>query len=229
MLRCVTREDKIARYAIHADVTSPDGETRSGDVSVRLGYSALSVDLWAGETLVDGKAFPLTVKTLSLDGNPLPADAQVAIHRLRQPLQPHPAGLLHDYWNRGDIEEPAGEFGQEWKEWPAGELVYTGNVDTRSSNPETLSVNLPRGLYRAECTSKDPSGREVRSLLAFMVLPDWDSKVFGIKLPFVAHVRSSTVAVGENLEAVCHRLSRVIKCADLSTTTVNKWRNSRPA
>jgi opacity protein-like surface antigen len=74
-------------FTIHADVTDTTGETRSGDRTVRAGYTALQASLIADEWQTPDKPVEFTVATKSLDGDPQPANGTVTIYALKQPAQ----------------------------------------------------------------------------------------------------------------------------------------------
>ncbi len=75
---------------------------------------------------------------------------------------------------------------------PVQELGFS----TKKANPETLRLKLGAGLYKIECLSRDSYGKEVKSSLPLMVLPEWGKTKFGLKLPSVAKLASATVEVG---------------------------------
>ncbi len=201
-------DDPIFNYSIHADVVSTDGETRSADTYVRLGYSALSIMLSSGESLEDNKTFPLIISTQTLDGNKLKAKAALKIFRLKEPTEPvKPKLSYYYYYDYGYEDNETGdeagkEFGENWMAWPQDKVVYETGLSTEISNPDTLDVRLETGLYKVECTAKDEYGKEVKAFLPLMILPDWNAKQFTIKLPSVSKVRENPVEVGKNAEVI---------------------------
>ena len=197
-----SENDPIFTYSIHADVISPDGETRSGEAAIRVGYTALDVNVTTDKDLYNNKGFPLIIATQTLDGNYLPRTVQIEIYRLKEPNNPIRENLLNKRGRNDGIASGEGEFGEDWTTWPKDTIVYKANTNTEHTNPDTTFIKLPCGLYKAECLSKDLFGKEVKALLPLLVLSDWDSKKFSIKLPFIAKVKNESVEVGEALQAL---------------------------
>ncbi len=200
--RISAESDPTFSYSIHADVISPDGETRSGDGVIRIGYKALEADVATDQNIFNNKKFPLIFATQTLDGNRLSAKGKIEIYKLKEPIKPIRAKLGYNYWNNNVIEDTTEEFGENWMLWPKDDLVYTANVSTEISNPDTVYAALPSGLYKIECVTKDKYDKEVKAYLPLMILPDWDSKNFNIKLPSVVRIKSNPIEVGEELEAL---------------------------
>ncbi len=195
------KDDPSFEFTSSADVTASDGETRSASTSLTLGYKALAVRMLAGEDLQEGRSFDLAIATQTLDGNPIPAEGKVVVSRLKEPEEPVPGKLWsYDWWwyyneDKGGAEVEK-EFGPDWKAWPVDRAVQEMKFATGKSNPETLRLKLPAGLYKLECVSRDQFGKEVRSPLPLMVLPDWGGSRFPIKVPSIAKLQSARVEVG---------------------------------
>lgn len=194
-----TDDNPTFTYRIHADVVSPDGETRSADTYVRIGYSALALNIESGEYVENNVRFPLIVGAQTLDGNALTAKAEIRIYRLKQPAQPIRARLSAQ-WRNDAFEDAYGGFGDNWMVWPNDDVVYETSISTERSNPDTIFSELPAGLYKVEAIAKDKYGKEVKAFLPLMVLPDGRSKKFNIKLPSVAKAKNAAVQVGKDLQ-----------------------------
>lgn len=197
------KEEPSFEFSVNADVTASDGETRSGESSVTLGYKALSLRMQAPEDAQEGQAFDLVIGSQTLDGQPLRAEGKVIVSKLREPEKPVPGKLWsYDYWwwwqpeETGTRTEVQKEFGPDWKTWPVDKAVLEIKFSTSKTNPETLRLKLPAGLYRLECVSRDQFGQEVRSPLPLMVLPDWSNKKFSLKIPSLAILQNRKVEVG---------------------------------
>ncbi|KPJ72676.1 hypothetical protein AMJ52_05605, partial [candidate division TA06 bacterium DG_78] len=198
-------DDPRFTYRIHVDVTSPDGETRSGDGSVTLGYSALAITLSTDDQPQNNEQFSIGVATQTLDGVSIPGTTTLQVYRLKEPSEPIPEKFweydLHPFKEQSD--EDAGEkFSSNWLTWPRDTLVYETSLTTTDNNPRIVTLKLPTGLYKLECSGQDNFGREVRALLPLMVLPDWNDKIFNIKLASLVRVNSNTVEVGKELEVL---------------------------
>lgn len=196
-------DDPRFSFTIHADVTSPDGETISADRRIVLGYSAMEIKLATTDQMQENTKFSIQVTTQTFDGVDLPASAQIYIYKLQEPPRPIPEKL----WKHQPLgiqrkldeseEEP---FTDDWRKWPKDKKVYEAGLTTQYENPESVSIALPTGFYRAECYAYDGYGKKVKALLPFMVIPDWDKKHFSLKLPFIVSTKSNTVQVWDNFE-----------------------------
>jgi hypothetical protein len=190
-------------YSINVDVTSPDGETRSTDAWVVLGYSAIELKLSTEDQPESNKEFYITIATQTLDGKRLAGEATLWIYRLQEPDTPIPEKLWHAthklYGISGPQEEDTVQFASDWETWPADSIVHEIHISTEAVHPESVRITLPAGLYRVECHSVDQFGNKVKALMPIMVLPDWAQKHFPLKLPFVTSVKNDTVEVGNDL------------------------------
>ncbi len=196
------KNDPMFIYTIHADVTSPDGETRSDDARVTLGYSALAVHLTTQGKLQNNREFSLQVATKTLDGNNLSGKAALKIYHLKEPPKPIPEKLWSSRYRYHSEQEKEDDehFSSNWKTWPKDKKVFETKISTQDHNPQSVKISLPAGLYKVECFSLDKFGKEIKAFLPLMILPDWDEKKFPIKLPFVTKEDNNTVEVNDDLE-----------------------------
>ncbi len=91
------------RYTVYADVTDTTGETRSDQINVNLGYTALSAQMTARDWLTDNEAIDVDIRTTTLDDRPQAAKGTVKIHSLKQPAKVARTPLAGPYrgWNTG--------------------------------------------------------------------------------------------------------------------------------
>ncbi len=197
-------DDPSFEYTVSADVTAPDGETRSGSATVTVGYAALAVRIAAQEDVQADTYFDVAVSGQTLDGEPLAAGkVTLNVWRLKEPSQPV-RGKLWSYdwqWDQRGVATWSGEFGPNWMEWPTDRLAGERQI-TVSAKPESLRLQLPAGLYKIECVARDKFGKEVKSFLPVMALPDWEGRKFALKLPNLVKTSGSTVEVGKNLRVL---------------------------
>ncbi|HTY08234.1 MAG TPA: alpha-2-macroglobulin family protein, partial [Candidatus Edwardsbacteria bacterium] len=199
-------DDPSFEYTISADVTASDGETRSGSTMVTLGYSALAIKISSDQNIQADSYFDVAISTETLDGVRIPADkVTLNIYRLKEPPSPIPGKLWsYDWWWGQDnaVDKKQGEFTSNWMEWPADHQAGQREVSTTAAKPESLKLLLPAGLYKLECVASDKFGKEVKSFLPIMVLPDWDERRFPIKLPNLVKTSDNTVEVGKKLRVL---------------------------
>jgi uncharacterized protein YfaS (alpha-2-macroglobulin family) len=204
-LKISPEKDPRFTYTVYADVISPDGETRSAQQSVVLGYSALSMRLVVDKDIQNDKEFKIKVETSTLDGENIPAEGSLKAYVLKQPENP----IRGKFWRQDSLyRNPEGgkvtmeHFTSNWRTWPKDSVILETRFDTKSENPSPVSLTLPTGLYQIECISKDKFGKEVKVFLPLMVLPDWNKNRFDIKLPSVMRIKDNVVEVGDDLHVL---------------------------
>lgn len=208
-------------FRISADITDLTGETRSGEKSVRLGYTsieaAISTDAWQ----VSDRPVTLSVRTSTLDGEPRNASGEVEIFSLRQPEKPvrpglKAAGESEDFPDDGETDDSPGgsekgaaepppegvpAFSTDYQSWPQGGLVKKETFTTGGKGICTLKVPLREGAYRARLTSKDPSGNKVTAMVPFLVVNSHLDK-FPVRVPSYYVIKSQSVEAGGAFEAL---------------------------
>lgn len=189
------KDDPKFRYTVSADVTGTDGETRSSERVVNLGYTALEVSLSAEEWQEKGKPVKLEISAKSLDGEGREAKGKVHVHQLKEPERVKRAPLEEDHgWRQGG--EPGGV-----EAWELGERVASLDFSTGKDGRGELAIDLARGVYRAVLETKDGFGKAVGARLTIQVL-DPAAKELGLKLPFVVAAPDWEVEPGEELAAL---------------------------
>ncbi|HLY70848.1 MAG TPA: alpha-2-macroglobulin family protein [Puia sp.] len=167
--------EPVFEYAVTADVTDINGETRSGETQVPIGYKALnlSIDLPQGDNIPAGSLKNIIIKTENLWGEFEPAKVDVAIYKLRSPYR-----LIRErYWQRPDQfvmsrEEylkyfPTDEYNNEAQKetWEKTDKVF--ETTDSSKNSALFNINhspFTSGWYLIEATSKDKYGEDVRNI-----------------------------------------------------------------
>ena len=193
----VPEEDEPTfRFTVHADVTDTTGETRSGDRSVNVGYTALKASLSAGSWLTTKEPIAVTVTTQTLDGEPQAAEGTLKIYKLkapekvqRGPLQghrhwmPHPMPIVR---KGGRIVAPDLPPTGDPNTWPLGEVAAEEKVETGAEGTAKAEFDLPVGAYRAILETRDRFGKAVQAQLPLTVL-DPDAKKLAIKVPQIVN------------------------------------------
>ncbi len=181
------KDEPVFLFKVYADVTDTTGETRSGQKTTNVGYTALAASMSAPEWLTDDVPVEITVSTASLDGDGLPADCKLKVHRLKQPdktkradlsgYQPRPAYGIKRAGGPEPEPDPANP-----NSWELGEVVAEEGFTTDAEGKATPKIELPPGPYRALLTTQDRFGKEVTAMLPLTVL-DPDGKRFPVKIP----------------------------------------------
>lgn len=174
--------DPVFDYKVIADVTDLNGETRSGETIISIGYKSLflEIDLPQGETMMADSLKQISISTKNSMGAFEKANVTVSFYQLETPKR-----LIRDrYWEQPDqflMNEqeyisnfPFDEYKDETKKenWKRGELVYTRTDSSKSDNSFTIHHSpFTKGWYAIEAITKDKNGNEVKNI-AFIELKD---------------------------------------------------------
>ena len=140
--------DPFFDYKVEADVTDINGETRSGNITVPIGYKALNlqISLPQGDIANIDSVKNIFVTSKNLSGEPEPVKADIKIYK----LQPPQRLIRQRLWQQPDkfilnktefIEYfPHDEYADESKKesWPRTNLVYQKEDRTNQSSTFNL-------------------------------------------------------------------------------------------
>ncbi|MEO8109505.1 MAG: MG2 domain-containing protein, partial [Ginsengibacter sp.] len=185
------KTDPVFDYKVEADVTDINGETRSGDITVPVGYKALNlqITLPQGDIVNIDSLKNISVTSKNLSSQPEAAKADAKIYK----LQPPERLIRERLWEQPDkfilnknefIQYfPHDEYKDESKKesWAKGELAYSNNDSTNAMNNWQLAKGkFPQGWYVIEATAKDRYGQEVKDVKYFQV---YDAKASSLPTP----------------------------------------------
>jgi uncharacterized protein YfaS (alpha-2-macroglobulin family) len=164
-------------YKISADVTDINGETRSGNKSVSVGYNALIIEVDIPANVDKNDKSDFKIKTTNLNGEFEPAEGTISIYKLKNPDKV----LQSSYWTKPDKylyskEDynkffPNEAYGDEsniykWeKEYKVTDIEFNTTLDSIMHIKELNKWN--QGLYVIEMKSKDKYGEEVKEQFYF--------------------------------------------------------------
>lgn len=181
--------DPLFDYKIVADVTDLNGETRSGETTVSIGYKSLflEIDLPEGETMLADSLKHISISTKNSTGEFEKAKVTVSFYKLETPGR-----LIRErYWEQPDQfvmkqedylkDFPLDEYNDESKKenWKRGEKVFeatdttmsNGKFDITNRKSEIVNRKFSPGWYAIEAVTKDKNGNEVKNI-AFIQLTD---------------------------------------------------------
>jgi hypothetical protein len=172
--------DPVFDYMIYADVTDINGETRSGQETVSVGYKALILSVDIPRSLSLDSLKNISVRTENMNREFEPARATVTLTKLKEEKR-----LIRDrYWERPDQfimskEEyirifPHDQYDKEgqWENLEKESKVLEKTDSTKeNSNFEIPNSNLTPGIYMVEISTKDKNGEEVKDI-EYMELVD---------------------------------------------------------
>ena len=202
-------------YAIVADVVSEDGETLTMRRRLTIGYVDVQAQIAAdGVLLAADKPTNLSIKRLSLRGEPRPGSGGWHIVALKQPAQPlMPADeLLAPFAKSNAYELPQDRMKPRWRsdvnwratamQWPAAKTLAEGSVthDERGNGDAALPP-LPAGIYRLVYSTKDSTGQEVALNYEFVVA---GMKPLDAALPLLAIADRNEARPGDTVHVLAH-------------------------
>lgn len=176
--KTVPKESKpYFTYEVTADVTDINGETRSNNKSVSVGYNALIIGTDIPGSIDKNDKSNFKIKSTNLNGEFEPAEGSITIYKLKSPDK----ALLTSEWEKPDIylyskEEynkyfPDYTYGDEnnyykWdKEFKVDEVSFNTAIDSTLILKNLNQWN--QGMYFMEMKSKDKFGEEVKEQYYF--------------------------------------------------------------
>lgn len=165
--------DPIFTYNISADVTDINGETRSENTQVEVGYKSLvlSIDMPADKELPTDSLHALLISAANLSGTPEPVQVNVTMHKLKAPDR-----LIREReWERPDQfvmtrEEylryfPHDQYDDEnnMQKWERTSTIYKQTDTTGKRMPLPNDKSLSPGWYIVEASAKDKYGQTVKT------------------------------------------------------------------
>jgi hypothetical protein len=189
------------RYTVYADVTDTTGETRSDQIGVNVGYTALSAQMTASDWLTDNEVVDVSIRTTTLDGQPQPAQGTIKIHSLKQPAEVARAPLAGPYYGWNAIGAPPAPDPANPNSWETDEVVFESQFETNPGGSAKVSTELAAGIYRAMLETTDQFGKSVTAVLPMQVL-DPEANRLNLKLPNLVASPGWSVQPGDEFMAV---------------------------
>ncbi|CAG5080107.1 alpha-2-macroglobulin family protein [Parvicella tangerina] len=196
-------------YQIVADVTDINGETRSGQTYVSVGVNAMNLALNIPDEMDKAKMSHFKVSTTNLNGEPIDADVNITITKLKAPDQVFRTQL----WDVPDQKLiPIGEYQKNFPQdvydqenLPQNFLKEKGLLNFSVNTAENDSVNYGNknhwdpGYYHVLAKSIDEFGEDVRYEKYIRIYDSRDNKVHNNDVLWVKQI-SGAVEPGEYAE-----------------------------
>lgn len=191
--RSVAKEtEPVFHYTVYADVTDSNGETRSGQQIVRVGYTALALGISSVSVTEAEKPFNVAISTRTLDGKGLPAAGSYLIYELKSPdrahRRPYSNSALAKTTDRSNIQT-----------WEEGKVVFEQSFNTSIDGVFTSEVKLPEGAYRIKAQGRDRYNNPVKAIFNLTVV-NYQADRFTVKVPFFFHTISGRLQPGDTFK-----------------------------
>jgi hypothetical protein len=213
------KDEPIFRFTAYADVTDTAGETRSGQKTVNVGYTALAASLSADDWLTDQKPVEITVSTKTLDGEGQKADVVLKVYQLKQPEKVERASLSGQFrppLRRAPVPRGAKPTASKSKvkvqpeekpdmsnpnSWELGAVAAEEGVTTDGAGKATVRVKLAAGPYRVKLETQDRFGKKVTAQLPLTVLRP-EARQFPVRIPDFVGAPKWSIEPGEEFMAL---------------------------
>lgn len=195
-------------FAISADVTDQNGETRSANESVSVGYKSLQINTNIHEIAVTDIAKSLKLQITNLNGQPEASTGEMEIYRL-QPIDRilrERIGNVPDLFimnkQEFEIEFPNDEYGDETSQNKRNRLekVWSSNFDfPRDSSLLLNNTSWKPGEYVLITKTKDKFGEEITDEVYFTAKNPQSSEMAVVQ-PSLFELSRPTAQPGENIK-----------------------------
>ncbi|WP_337251612.1 alpha-2-macroglobulin family protein [Maribacter halichondriae] len=194
-------------YEVTADVTDINGETHSATTTVRVGYHALTANVYIADPLdKDQDSIQLSISTNNLNGQFVPAKGTLKMYKLIPPknvLRSRPwAAPDYKGFSKEEFKNlfPHDAYDNEhdYTQWEKGKMVWQSNFDTGESTEIDLG-NLKKwasGKYVIELETKDKFGQEVKDIAHTTLFSHNDKQLADNQL-FEIKTDKNTYSIGD--------------------------------
>ncbi len=167
------KNQPVFNYTVYADVTDINGETRSTETQVAVGYHTLRLEVSAKQNMKSRDKNFVTIDSENLNGQFVPVQGQLKIYKLIAPQTVY----RNRPWSNPDIQTFSKEKykalfpyetyeieDQNPEKWRKGKLVFSKDFNTEKEPKISLSSTKKwdLGKYMLIATSKDKWGQLVK-------------------------------------------------------------------
>lgn len=196
------KSQPIFNYKVIADVTDINGETRTAETVVNVGYHTLTVDIVVPEKLDKSeKGQQVKISTKNLNGEAVSAKGELNIYKLVPPKNV----LRNRPWEAPDYQmidsvkfktlfphEPYGKEGNP-AFWKKGKAVFSKEFDTENEKEFELNnmSGWASGKYMVVARTRDKFGQEIKTEQIVTVYSPKDKKIADSELISVTTDKAS--------------------------------------
>ncbi|MBO9731591.1 MAG: alpha-2-macroglobulin [Chitinophaga sp.] len=224
----------IFTYVVHADVTDLNGETRSSDQSVSVGYQSMEIAVTAPDRMEQKDLADIKIFSKNLNGAYEPATLKVQL----KPLQPNKRLLRPRYWEAPDqfvIDEtsyiqsfPLDVYKDEddTKHWPRLAPVVNETLASKADGKVAFNTSrLAPGFYELEVSTTDKNNEPVIQKTVFELI---DVKAKNLSAPSYlwSYQPTAEVEPGKTAEILLGTSAKDLHIIQSSITAVTKEERS---
>ncbi|WP_159474687.1 alpha-2-macroglobulin [Dyadobacter sp. 3J3] len=172
-LKINKKSEPVFDYTVYADITDSNGETRSGEKTVSVGYKSIILKTDIPEKIQADSLKSLSIQTENMNGEFSTSNVKVKITRLK----PETRLIKERLWKRPDLFVipktefisffPNDEYDNETEQenWPEESVVFEKTAKlTKDKDFELSPTPILPGFYKIEISTTDKSGQEVKDL-----------------------------------------------------------------
>ncbi len=209
-LKIKSSAQPIFNYRVFADITDINGETRSTETTVRIGYHALEATISIADKIdKDAKNTELNISTNNLNGEFVATKGSIKIYKLKAPL----TVLRKRPWLAPDYQEfSKDEFSKlflheayknenDANSWKKGTLVFETDFNTEKSKEVKLGKlkKWISGKYIVVLNCKDKFDQDVKDEQRFNIFSCKDKTVANKQL-FTVKTDKNSYEANDNVE-----------------------------
>ncbi|MDI9364012.1 MAG: alpha-2-macroglobulin family protein [Flavobacterium sp.] len=165
--------EPIFDFTVSADVTDINGETRTANKQVSVGYKRLQLAIAAPKLAEADSLKQITISSKNMNGENEPANVGVKIYAIQTPQRL----IRKRLWQRADMfvmdknsylqNFPNDDYEDELNEelWPVNSLVFEDNINTLTNTKFQIpNSKLDPGFYKIEATTTDKDGNTIKDV-----------------------------------------------------------------
>jgi hypothetical protein len=164
--------EPVFDFKVYADITDTNGETRSAETAISIGYKSIILKAEIPGTSLADTLTRLKIRTENMNGSFVSSAITVKISRLtaeKRLIKPR-------YWQRPDLfvmtksefvaAFPNDEYDRETEKetWPEESIAFEKTVQIAADQPFPLDKGLQPGFYKIKITAKDAINQEVTDI-----------------------------------------------------------------
>jgi TonB-dependent SusC/RagA subfamily outer membrane receptor len=179
----------VFTYSVSVEVTDINGETRTAESTVRVGYHSMIATVGVPSTIdLQSPLATVAVTTENLNGQSLPAAGTVKIYKLRAPARPMRARpweapdqptISREEFEKIFPNDPYDDDVSKPVTWPKAKLAKDLVFDTKKSKEVNFTIDKTWeiGSYVVELYTTDSLGRVVEDKATFEIFNSRNTRV----------------------------------------------------